>query len=354
MEVFYNTLLSTFLLSLSSRLFGEKSKFNEKTFICIVIIIFTVVAGLRNNIGDTEAYMHSYKQLATFTGFSENMKDKGFTYFQLILYNISTDPQFLIIITSIITQVLNILTLAKYKSYFELQTYMYFTSGCFLVSMNGIRQAMVAAILFAATHFIIKGKFIPYAIIVTIFSTMHSSAMIMIPIYFIVRKEAWSKDTQVLIFLAAVGFLCFYQLIPMVFDVLGNSSYAEYEAVLSEGGSGSSFIRVIVNAVPTVLAYIKRDKLKALWPESNIFVNMSIINLIFITFALYNWIFARFQIYFQLYNFVLLTYIIKNCFSRRQERDFIYYCFIVCYFIFFYYEQVISLNMIYSSKFINL
>lgn len=352
MEVFYKTLISTFLLSLSSRLFGKKFKVNERTFICAVIIIFTMVAGLRNTIGDTGAYINSYERLATFSGFTEDMKDKGFTYFQLILYNISTDPQFLILVTSIITQVLNLVTLAKYKSYFELETYMYFTSGCFLVSMNGIRQAMVAAILFASTQLIIKGKFIPYTLIVIIFSTMHSSAIIMIPIYFIVRQEAWSKQTKIIICITAIGFLFFYQIMPSVFDALGDSSYGEYEEVLMEGGGGSSIMRVIINAVPIALAYMKREKLKEAWPESNIFVNMSLINLISVVFALYNWVFARFQIYFQLYNFVLLPYIIKTCFNRREERDLIYYCFIVCYFIFFYYEQVIGgVGMGYESNF---
>ena len=72
------------------------------------------------------------------------------------------------------------------------------------------------------------------------------------------------------------------------------------------------------------------------------YVNMSIINAIVVAFSLYNWIFARFQIYFQLYNFVLLPYIIKNCFVNRKERDLVYYGFIICYFIFFYYEQVIG------------
>ena len=34
--------------------------------------------------------------------------------------------------------------------------------------------------------------------------------------------------------------------------------------------------------------------------------------------------------------------VIKKCFTNRKERDLIYYGFIICYFIFFYYEQVIG------------
>lgn len=342
MTVFYTTLLSTYLLALSARKFGKIHKINEIAFTIIIIIIFILISGLRSNIGDTGAYKHSYTLLGNFNGFTPEMKDKGFTTFQLVLYNINSDPQFFIFITSLITQFFNIYTLSKYKNYFELQVYMYITSGYFLVTMNGIRQAMVASLLFASTKLIIKGKFIPYALIAIVLSQLHSSALIMIPVYFIVRQKAWSKETKIIIILASIGFLFFYQLMPHIFDALGDSSYAEYEETLMNGGGGSSFMRVIVNSVPVILSYMKRDKLKDKWEYSNIFVNMSLINLIIIVFGLYNWIFVRFSMYFQLYNFVLLPYIIKECFESRKERDLIYYSFMVCYFIFFYYEQVIG------------
>lgn len=352
MAVFYTTLGTTFFLAICSRL--SKNKGFEWFMIFLIALIFILVAGLRLNIGDTGAYVQSYEQLGNFTGFFQNTKDKGFTYFQLFLYKINKDPQFLIFITSLITQGSIIYTLGRYRSYFELEVYMYITCGAFLVSMNGIRQAMVGALLFLCTDLISKNKFIPYCIIVLILSTMHSSALIMIPIYFIVRKEAWSKTTFMVIGIAMICFLFFNKLMPGFFDLLQNSSYSEYEDVISQKGGGASFMRVLVNTVPVVLAYIKRDKLKELWPDSNIFINMVIINLIFITFALYNWIFARFQIYFQLYNIVLIAYIIKNCFDDKNGRNLLYYCFIVCYFIFFYYEQVINRNGLgYLSKYIH-
>lgn len=340
MTVFYTTLGTTFFLAICSRL--SRDKRFEWLMIFLVALIFILVAGLRLNIGDTGTYMHSYSELGNFNEFISNSKDKGFNYFQLFLYNINKDPQFLIFMTSLITQGSIIYTLGKYRSYFELEVYMYITCGAFLVSMNGIRQAMVGGLLFLCTELINKNRFIPYCIIVLILSTMHYSALIMIPIYFIVRREAWSKTTFIVIGIAMICFLFFHQLMPGFFDLLQNSSYSEYEDIISQKGGGSSFMRVLVNSVPVILAYIKRDKLKELWPESSIFINMAIINLIFITFALYNWIFARFQIYFQLYNIVLIAYVIKNCFNQRSMRDFVYYCFIICYFIFFYYEQVIG------------
>ena len=355
MTVFYTTLLSTFILGVFSRLTEKDNKNVGALFAFFAVIIFVLVSGLRKNIGDTEAYIHSYEQLANFAGLAEDGKDKGFTIFSLFLYNINSDPQFMIFVTSLITQVCILFGLCKYRSYFELEVYMYITCGIFLVTMNGIRQALVGAILFLCTRLIIEGKFIPYAIISLILSSMHSSAIIMIPVYFVARQKAWSKNTFIIIVLSIVGFLFFYDIMPHVFDMMGDSSYTEYESLMMEEGQGSSLMRAIVNAVPVILAFIGRDKLKENWPESNIFINMSLINLIFVTFALYNWIFARFQLYFQFYNIVLLPYIIKECFDDRKQRNLVYYLFILAYFGFFYYEQVIGgVGLGYRSKFFNL
>ena len=85
-----------------------------------------------------------------------------------------------------------------------------------------------------------------------------------------------------------------------------------------------------------------------MWPKSNIFVNMALINVIFVAFGMFNWIFNRFTIYMQLYNFILIPYIIRYCF-KGKERRLLYMGLVFCYFIFFYREQVIGMNMNYTS-----
>ena len=355
MAVFYSTLVSTFLFSIFSRMTESKNKKVGAFFALFVVVTIVLVTGLRANIGDTGTYMNFYKNLANFNGFTEDSKDKGFIVFQLILYNFSSDPQFMVFVTSLITQICILCGLYKYKSYFELEVYMYITSGMFLTVMNGIRQAMVGAILFFCTKLIIDNKFITYAIIVLILSTIHGSALIMIPVYFIVRQDSWSKNTLIIIIITSIGFMFFYQLMPIFFSVLGDSSYTEYADSMMQSDIGCSFTRVLVNSVPVILSYIYRNKLKETWSESNIFINISLINLIFMSFALYHWIFARVGIYFQFYNMVLLPYIIKNCFEDKKEKRIIYYLFIVCYFVFFYYEQVIGgVGLGYRSNFFSL
>ena len=71
-------------------------------------------------------------------------------------------------------------------------------------------------------------------------------------------------------------------------------------------------------------------------------------NLIFAAFGMWNWIFNRFNIYMQLYNFILIPYMIRY-FFKGKERRLSYFGVLICYFIFFYREQVIGMNMSYPS-----
>ena len=135
-----------------------------------------------------------------------------------------------------------------------------------------------------------------------------------------------------------IGFVFYDKIIPIIYELLGDSTYSVYKDN-TEGGS--SLIRTIVMMVPVILSYINREKLEELWPESKVFVNMCLINGIILCFSMYNWIFARLTYYFQPYAFVLLPYILMQWPNLKQKR-LLYYGFLVCYFIFMYFEQVIQ------------
>jgi len=348
MAIFYAMLVSTYIVCFLARLAYDKQyRCIAIMFSVIVLVILIGVSGLRNSIGDTEMYMHSYRLLVQNPVVPENGKDIGFIMLSLLLIQISTDPQILIFVTALITNLFNVITFNKYRSALELQVYMYITSGYYLVTMNGIRQCLAAALVFACTKFIVDGKFIKYCICIILISKFHGSAIMLIPLYFIVRKEVWSKQVFIFIGIAIVGVIAYDLLEPIIFKLLQGTTYSEYENS-TEGGS--SITRTIVNMVPVVLAYIKRNELKKIWPESDIFVNMSIINVIFVALGMFNWIFNRFTLYTQLYNFILLPFIILKCF-RGKERRILYIGFMICYFIFMYYEQVMGMGITYSSKY---
>lgn len=346
MLVFYVELISVYIFSLYARVFSYRSKILKVFFtICVIAILF-LVSGLRTSIGDTEAYTYLYKLIGP-TYVSNGGYEAGFILFLRVLKGISQDPQFLLIVTSIIINVANIWTVRDYPGYFELTTFMYITAGYYLVTMNGIRQSLAAAVLFACTSLITKGKFKYYLLVVLLMCEFHSSAIVMIPVYFLVRNEAWSRKVYIFIALFLIALVFYGPLMNTAFDALSNTKFGVYKN-FNEGGA--NIFRVAVFAVPVILSYIKKEQIKEKWAEGDVFVNMALLNLIIMIFSLNSWIFARFTIYFEMYNFVLLSYIVKYCTSKK-ERLFLYYGLLVAYFVFFWYEQDVTLNMKYTTNF---
>jgi transmembrane protein EpsG len=354
LAIFYLNLFLVYMFSLCSRWFAKRPSelADSKPNLLLVFLAMAtmvLVSGLRKNIGDTVYYMNSYANLDYSWVNIVGQKDIGFNIFQMILQKISNDPQLLIFVVALITNVLIIMTLYNYSKLFELSLYVYITSGMFLVSMNGIRQFMAAAIAFAATKYIVNGDWKKYILVILIAAQIHQSAFILIPIYFIVRRKAWSWTTMALLVLAIFIVLGFNQFSSLLFSVLENSQYSNYKD-FQEGGT--NIFRVAVSGVPVLLAYLGRDRLREIFPQSDYFVNMSLLAFVFMIISTQNWIFARFMFYFGLYSPLLMSWIVHLFVSR--ERKLIYYSIIVCYFVYYFYENVISLGIRYASNFIKL
>ena len=91
------------------------------------------------------------------------------------------------------------LILYKYSCNFAVSAFLFMASCQFTWMFNGMRQFLVASIMFFCTDLILKKKFFIYALIVCILSTIHQSALILIPVYFIVTGEPWSKRTMLFV-----------------------------------------------------------------------------------------------------------------------------------------------------------
>jgi transmembrane protein EpsG len=355
MEVLWLNLFIVFLFSFLARYFATpvpnavsiNSISLNKIYVLGSLLPLALISGLRSNIGDTYFYKHAF-EVNNFKW--EQVKEQeniGFWIYQLLLKKFTDDPQILVFTTAIITNILIVFVFMKYSRHFELSAYVYITGGLYLVTMNGIRQSLTAAIIFMATRFIINGNFFAYALIVIFASTFHESALILLPIYFLVRFEAWSRTTLMLLVIAVVIVLGFDQFSSILFSSLEDTQYGHYKD-FQEGGA--NVIRVAVFGSPLIIAFFGREKLREIFPESDYIVNMALIGFVFMIVSTQNWIFARFNIYFEMYQLILVGWIVK-LFHKKEQR-FVYLGIIVCYFLYYYYESVISLNIIYKSDFI--
>lgn len=358
MTILWINLIVVFVFALLSRYFAAYSSQTitpvhikpNKFLVFGAMITLVAISGLRSNIGDTFNYKNIYIDNDFTWDYVFSEKDYGFGILQMILKNnISEDPQIMIFTAALITNVLIVIVFYQYSRMIEISLYVYITGGLFLVSMNGIRQVLAAAIAFTAIRYLINRNWVKYTIIVLIASTFHQSALVLIPIYFLVRFRAWSKSTVLIILLAVLAVLAFDQFTSLLFKALEDTQYSDYEQ-FDEGGS--NILRTIVASAPLIIAYFGRKKLKGIFPASDYIINMAILGLIFMLISTQSWIFARISIYFELYNLILISWIVK-LFSEKEGRI-LYFGIVICYLIYFYYEHVINLNIQYKSNFLTL
>lgn len=319
--------------------------------------ILICVAGLRKGFADTVSYMAGFNNI---TGtWSENVnellandsKDAGFYFFtRFFHFFISDNAQVYIFVLSLITLGLIFYVLYKYSDLFEMAIFLFITSGCFVVTMNGVRQYLASAIMFFAFPLIEKRKWYIYIPLVLIVSTIHTTALIFIPLYFIVGEKAWGRITWLILGVGAFLYVSYPVTGPMLASVLNESQYSEYSGVIASTGAGANIIRVAVMAVPVVLSYWGRRLPLRKKKYYNTMLNMSVVNLVMILLATRYWIYARFNVYFMVYMIILLCWLIKDMFDESTTKLVQLGC-IVCYLIYFYYETVISYGWTYDMPF---
>lgn len=354
MTILYATLFIAYTFALFSRciarpaLAGPGPDFvsPNKLMAFIPAVIIILISGLRQNIGDTYFYKHAYELNDFDWAYVSSSSDIGFALLQMILKQISKDPQILVFTTALITNLLIVAVLYKYCRLFELGLYVYITSGMFIVSMNGIRQFLAAAIIFAATKYLFDGSWKKFVIVVLLASTIHSSALLLIPIYFMARRKAWTGSTILLLAASILLVAGYNQFSSVLFAAIENTQYGHYQD-FQEGGA--NIIRVIIHAIPVIIAYVGRDRLREIFPKSDYIVNMSLLGLLVMIIATQNWIFARFHIYFGLYSLILISWMIK-LFAEKQQK--LVYLLVLCfYFLYFFYENAIALGIVYRSPY---
>ncbi|MDU5650188.1 MAG: EpsG family protein, partial [Clostridium perfringens] len=181
MDIMIYTLISTFIFSFFSRGIEEQNKkLASRYFLVITLSILVVVPAFRTNIGDTYVYKQSFESMGskTFLDIFNDFADVGYYIFTFYLYKISSNPQIMIFTTALITQVCYFKFFYKYRSYLELEIFMYIASGYFFVTMNGIRQSLAAGILVLATKYLIERDLKKYLFLVIFASLFHQSALI--------------------------------------------------------------------------------------------------------------------------------------------------------------------------------
>lgn len=331
-------------------------------FITFAVIIF--FAGARSYVADTTAYIKMFNDYPLFQNahnviFASNAREPGFRLFSILIKTyISDNYTVWLSIIAVISGICVMIPLYKYSCNFGVSAFLFMASCQFSWMFNGMRQFLVVAIMFACTGLILKNKPLLYILIVCVLATIHKSAFILIPMYFIAQGEPWNKRTLLFIGCIVLAMLFTTKFTSLLTDVVEQTDYATSVNEFKATDDGTNPIRILVESIPIILAFIYRNKIKyKLTPIIKLSINMSLIAsglYIISKVASSGVLLGRLPIYCSLYNLILLPWLLRNIFEKR-EKDLVYYIMIICYFAFFYYQMVIAWNgMGYASQILNL
>ena len=164
---------------------------------------------------------------------------------------------------------------------------------------------------------------------------IHSTAIILIPIYFIANMKNWGWGITSCILVTMAVVLLFPSKVNTWIDN-AFTNYGYLEAV--EGDDGANILRVVVALVPSILAFLYRKKIRE---YNNNFVNV-MVNFSLITAGLYaianvssGIYIGRLPIYTETFNILLLPFIIHKI-APKKDKPILYFCCMLGYFLFFH------------------
>ena len=322
----------------------DYKKYN-KLFIVIAMTSLVVVSGFRYKSGtDFSTYTENFQYLNMETN-SKNQEtsndssqesDVGFDILCKMLYKINTDPQIMFFTTALITNVLIVLTLMKYSRRFELSMWLYITTFVYYSTFNGLRQWMASAIVFVGTKYLIEERnFKKYLLLVLFASLFHESVLVMIPIYFFIDSNTFSKRNLLMILGFMFAVFAYSLFLPILARVLEGTQYYHYIQIFESDTNGINPLRLAVYFAPVGMACFFYNQLN---PNNDIkfdrLLNLCIIGFLVMFMALRQVFFARLIFYFDVYYLLLIPRLIDI--GDKSFKRFLYFSIVVGYFAFSY------------------
>ncbi len=335
---------------------GKKEYRVSKGFAVFAFAPVIIMATFRGNIADSYAYRRAFADLPdTFSALAAyiatDVKDKGFYVFSSLIKSVfGNNDIFYFFVIAAIQGLILVYVYRKYSSNYLFSVFLFIASTDYISWMfNGMRQFTAVTILFAATTFMLEKRWWPTIICILLASTMHQSALIMIPIVLIAQGRPWNKKSIFFLVATLVAVVFVDQFTTILDTMMQETQYANMVSDwTSWGDDGTNIIRVLVYAVPTILSVMGYKQIRqANDPVINFCVNMSIVSTgLYIVSMVTSGIFiGRLPIYASLYNYILLPWEIEHIFTKQSSRA-VAMLAMLAYIGFYYYQMRITWGLI--------
>lgn len=328
-----------------------KSEYRWGKFSAFLLVLpYIVWAGFRTDwFGDTPVYRMSFYSVANSlyslpSYAASQTKDTGFYVISSLFKIFISNSSVVFFLAIAAFQVFCIMrTYRKYSSDYWMSIFLFIVSTDYLSYMhNGMRQFIAVCGVFACLGWILKKDYFKTIIVILLLSTIHQTALIMIPIIFIIQGKAFNKKTMFLIFLTVIVLVGVNSFTSFLENALKETQYSDIMTnEVMQNRTGTNILRVVVYSVPLLLSIVgKRYIDDANDSLINLCVNCSVITTALyaisaVTSGIY---FGRLPIYTSLTGYILLPWLINHIFEKKSA--FLVKCMMYgFYFLFFYYQM---------------
>ncbi len=293
---------------------GNLTSYYLFVFICAAIL--ACVAGFRYFVGtDFGAYYWRYPiYLQELGSRLMSWNEPGISVIAKIVGFFTDDGAAFTFVCAAITVTLFVFTLAKHTDDFFFVVMLYIFTSCWSGCFNGIRQYLAAAVLFAGHRLIFERKFIKYCIVVFLAASFHVTALIMLPMYFLITKNL---DIKKIIFIMVAGIVLIFSY-DFLFELVGVLKDEDINTDLAYVQREIHPLRILISLAPILLYFFLVLQKRAFSEEENFYMCFIFVRAA-ITIATSNSAYLnRIGLYFDPFIPLALLFLI-NKFDKNQQ-----------------------------------
>lgn len=249
----------------------EKTPMTTKVFLFLSAAVMIYIAGSRYYVGtDFGGYYRGLRTYAPRLGEALRTFDEpGLPLIASIVKLFTNDGAWFIMTCSVLTiGLFLIITYKNGQSYLMASLLFFFTiwDGTF----NGVRQYLASAILFCGHRCIYDKKLIKWLIVVLLATAVHSSAIVMVTLYFLLRNKVRIRN----ILLLAVGTYIVSANYDVIFSFLG---FADESELTYYAARSVNVLRIMVACAPAVMCLFVNLK-KEMTAEDTFYTNAMVVH----------------------------------------------------------------------------
>lgn len=315
-------LLNLLIIILGISTYSRKR--NPKYSMIFLVVVMILIAGFRGDFTqDYNNYAQYFLRLKDIS-FSEIIyarnfsMERGFLFIGKLIRIFTDKIHLYFLIISTLTITIYYKTFRKYSKILYVTLLLFVSVGDYYASFNLCRQTLAAAISFYGIRYICDEKGLPkYIVCILGAFLIHRSAIIMLPMYFLLKREVTFKY---ILSIGGIG-ICLYVLMPYVIKIVQYvfPIYRDYVYGMSSG----SFNAVIPILAMTIMSLICIKLLKCDFEIQDLtnraLINGSIWACLFLILGIRVYMITRIAYFFKPFSWILVSNVIYAC-KKRNER----------------------------------